>query len=49
MSSHGDRSEKRAKHSDPINYTCGACRKVHKFDRNNPYVCEKEIQQTLEE
>ncbi len=35
----GDRKEARAKHSDPINFTCGVCGKVHPFDKDSPYDC----------
>ena len=28
---------------DPINYTCGICRRVHKFDSKLPYVCENVV------
>ena len=24
---------------DPINFTCGRCRYVHKFEKENPYFC----------
>jgi len=34
---HQDRKEERARHADPINFTCGECRKVHKF--NGSYDC----------
>ncbi len=29
----------RAAYKDPINYTCGECRKVHAFDPDKPYEC----------
>lgn len=29
----------RALHQDPINYSCGECRRVHAFDPDKPYVC----------
>lgn len=35
--------EKAALHEDPINYTCGKCKRVHKFISENPYVCEYDI------
>ena len=38
-----DRALKRAEHSDPINYTCGICRRVHRFDKANPYICEDAV------
>lgn len=37
MSRHKERAEERAKHSDPINFTCGGCRKVIEYDKD--YVC----------
>jgi len=33
------RAEKRAKYKAPKNYTCGACRKVHVYDKEKPYEC----------
>lgn len=39
------RAEERAKHSDPINYTCGVCKQVHPFDPEKPYECSKEEQE----
>ena len=35
-----ERQETRAQHKDPINYTCGECRRVHKFNSKKPYICE---------
>lgn len=48
---HQQRKEERAKHSDPINFTCGVCQKVVKFQEN--YVCsnceeEKEVMEVIE-
>jgi len=43
MPVHKDRAKKRAEHSNPINYTCGECRQVHKFDKKHPYICEDNI------
>jgi len=38
------RAEKRAEHSDPINFTCGDCKKVHPFNSADPYMCpNKEV------
>lgn len=39
MSVHKKRADLRAKHKDPINFTCGVCGQVHKFDKENPYIC----------
>jgi len=39
MSVHKERADERAKHTDPINYTCGKCGKVHEFDAKAPYIC----------
>lgn len=33
------RAVKREAQEDPINYTCGGCRKVQKYDPVKPYVC----------
>lgn len=29
----------RAENNDPINFTCGQCKKVNEFDKENPLVC----------
>jgi len=39
MTQRSDRAEKREAQSDPINYTCGGCRKVNVYDSDKPYVC----------
>jgi len=46
VSSHKQRQAHRAKYLDPINYTCGECRQVHKFDKEKPYECpnKKEVE-----
>jgi len=33
------RAEKRQKQEAPINYTCGHCAQVHKYDKEKPYKC----------
>lgn len=30
-------------HNDPINFTCGICKKVHPFDPDNPYKCPDHV------
>jgi len=40
-----DRKESRAAHSEPLNYTCGLCRQVHKFNSEKPYVCEDIVEE----
>jgi len=35
------RNEVRAAHTDPINFTCGVCGKVHEF--NPDYKCPDEV------
>jgi len=37
------RAEKRAQSTNPINFTCGECFQVHKFDSEYPYKCDKEV------
>ena len=37
------RKKHRSEEHDPINYTCGKCKRVHKFDSEKPYVCEYDI------
>lgn len=39
MSEHSKRADLRAKNSDPINYTCGKCKQVYAFEKDNPYKC----------
>ena len=34
------RKEIKEQHNNPINYTCGECRRVHKFNPEKPYICE---------
>jgi hypothetical protein len=34
-----NRKEVQNSKTDPINYTCGICFKVHEFDPEKPYVC----------
>lgn len=36
------RAEVREAGNDPVNYTCGVCKQVHKFNPDKPYICEKE-------
>ncbi len=43
MATREERKASRAAHSDPINYTCGECGKVHEFDPDNPYVCPDKV------
>jgi len=38
MSEHSKRAKKRAEGEDPINFTCGKCMQVHKF--NEGYLCD---------
>lgn len=33
------RKEKQVKQEDPVNYTCGGCKRVQPFDKDNPLVC----------
>jgi len=33
------RADKRATYGDPINFTCGICHQVHKFNSDKPYDC----------
>ena len=33
------RKEVTAKHQDPLNFTCGVCKQVHKF-KDNRYLCD---------
>ena len=33
------RKEERAKNRDPINFTCGGCKKVFSYDKENHLIC----------
>ena len=33
------RKDKQNSNSNPINYTCGVCRQVHKYVDDKPYEC----------
>ena len=35
-----EKKELIAKHNPPINFTCGGCKRVQKFDSKNPYFCK---------
>jgi len=39
------RAEKREAETAPINFTCGLCRRVHKFNEN--YECVEDKQEEL--
>ena len=41
MSEHTKRAEERAKNKDPINFTCGVCKKIHPFV-DDQYECPDE-------
>lgn len=45
----GNRARKvmRAEHSDPINFTCGICRRVHEY--KGDYNCTMEDEENKEE
>lgn len=49
MTEHKKRAEKRAEQSDPINFTCGLCRRVHPFDAESPYGCPDEKEEAAPE
>jgi len=34
-----ERRQTLSEHNDPINYTCGRCMQVHKFNSETPYEC----------
>ncbi len=38
MTAKSDRKALLAAHSDPVNFTCGKCRKVHKFAPGYPCI-----------
>lgn len=46
MAIHTDRAADRAKNSNPINFTCGICRKVHPF--NEGYKCTEQEEESEE-
>ncbi len=39
MSEHKKRADERALQKDPINFTCGKCRKVQPFDKEKGLWC----------
>jgi len=40
-----ERKKVRAEHNPPINFTCGLCRKVHKYNPETPLECpDKEVE-----
>jgi len=43
-----ERKKKRMENQNPINYTCGECKQVHKYDSVNPYICENKIGEEAE-
>lgn len=43
MSEHKKRAEKRAEHSNPINFTCGKCHQVHEY--NDGFTCENDFEE----
>lgn len=43
------RAEVRAESNDPINYTCGVCHQVHKFDKDKPFICDDFPEMTVPE
>jgi len=34
-----NRKDRGAEHQDPINFTCGICKQVHRFNVEMPYQC----------
>jgi len=47
MSQHKNRAEKRAEQKDPINFTCGICKQVHKYEGS--YECSQQSEQPPED
>ena len=48
MAEHSKRAKERAKHKNPINFTCGICKQVHRY--NKGYLCTlEESIETIEE
>lgn len=39
MTPRQERKAKQAEEQNPINFTCGGCKKVQPFDSEKPYVC----------